>query len=150
MRFRFPEKYAMRVVNKAGSKVLAYFTIIDNEIGIEFRDVRLMKGSKGNFVAAPFRDYEKDGQKKYADFWRPAWNEEAEERDERGVAYVEEMLRAAQELYDSISSGEGTEDAPRRSASKTGGKKSARGPVAKRPAPKVEEDDTEDGEQFPF
>lgn len=149
MRFQFPEKYAMRLVEKPGGKVLAYFTIIDTEIGIEFRDVRLMKGSNGVFVASPFRDYEKNGKKQYSDFWRAAWDEQSSERSERGVAYLEEMTEAAKELYERLSSGSGDSEsaAPRRGkAAAAPAKRSARGPVK---PPVVDEDDDEEPD-LPF
>lgn len=149
-RFAFPAKYAMRLVEKRDSKVLAYFTIIDTEIGIEFKDVRLMKGKNGVFVAAPFREWQKNGQKQYSDFWRAAWDEEAGERNERGVAYLEEMTAAANELYDKLSNGgerggdEEDAPAPRRRAP---AKRSARGPVK---PPKVEAPEDEEQDDFPF
>lgn len=55
-RFRFPGKYSMLPV-KDRKNILAYFNVLDTELGIEFRDVRLPEGKNGVFVAAPFRTY---------------------------------------------------------------------------------------------
>lgn len=112
-RFKFEGKYAMRVIDGKGS-LLAYFNVVDVDLGIEFRDVRLIEGKNGVFVGAPFRSYEdkKSGETKYADYWRPAFEDDA--RSEEGMAYVEEMAEAAHEHYLSIVDEE--EERPRRKA----------------------------------
>jgi DNA-binding cell septation regulator SpoVG len=132
-RFQFPGKYAMRPVKNGKGNVLAYFTTVDTEIGIEFRDVRLIEGKNGVFVAAPFRSYEKDGKTEYSDFWRAAYDVDAEARDERGVKYVEEMAQAAFAKYQEAMGGEAS--APRgsdrgaSSSAPSGARRSGRGPV---------------------
>lgn len=71
--FTFPPKFAMRL-NTAGTNksTLAYFNVVNNETGLEFRDVRLIEGKDGRFVAAPFRTYEdKDGKTQFSDFGGP-------------------------------------------------------------------------------
>lgn len=133
-RFKFEGDYAMRVVDGKGS-LLAYFNVVDTKIGIEFRDCRLMEGKNGVFVGPPFRSYEKDGETKYADYWRPAFD--GDERNEDGVAYVEEMAEAAYEYYQSIA------DEKPKKASKAAPKGGSKG----RSAYRDEEEETDDDEK---
>jgi DNA-binding cell septation regulator SpoVG len=130
-RFEFRGKYAMRKQNKG--KVIAYFNVVDTEIGIEFRDVRLIEGKNGVFVAAPFRTYkDKEDKDAFSDFWRAAYNEQEEARDERGVAYLEEMAKAAYAFYQTLDgSASNSGGGSSRNSSNSGGteRRSARGPV---------------------
>jgi hypothetical protein len=104
-RFVFPAKYAMRLNTSDKNKsTLAYFTIIDLETGIEFRDCQLKaRKDGGHFVSAPFRSYEQDGETKYVNFWRAAYDEDAGAYMESGVAFLEEMTEAALKKYRALS-----------------------------------------------
>lgn len=139
--FVFEGDYAMRVNDKGTT--LAYFTVRFVPLGLEFRDVRLLKGKNGHFVAAPFRSYEKDGETKYADFWRPAYDQANNARDEAGVAFVEAMAEAAVAEYTRRTEGKKSSG-----SSNSGGAKrtSGRGPA--RAAAPVASSDDEDGLPF--
>lgn len=135
-RFKFEGKYAMRVMKKGKGNLLAYFNVVDTELGIEFRDCRLIEGKNGVFVGAPFREYkDSNGETKYPEFWRPAFDGEA--RMEHGMAWVEEMAEAAYEHYQSIAkNGGGDEEeggsrrsSNRGSSSRSSSRSSARGPA---------------------
>lgn len=59
-RFVIPAK-GMRLNTSGKSSTLAFFTVIDTKIGIEFRDVQLKQRRDGGvFVSAPFRSYERN------------------------------------------------------------------------------------------
>jgi DNA-binding cell septation regulator SpoVG len=139
-RFKFEGDYAMRVMDGKGS-LLAYFNVIDTEIGIEFRDCRLIEGKNGVFVGAPAREYEsKDGETKYSDFWRVSFEDDA--RSEEGMAYVEEMAEAAFEYYESLLD---EDEAPRKNKAKA--KKKA-APKSKRPPVEEEDEDEDDADPY--
>ena len=139
--FIFDGQYAMRVVDK--DNIMAYYTTTFTPLGMEFRDVRLLKGKNGAFVAAPFRSYESNGETKYADFWRPAYDKANNARNADGVAFVEAMAEAAMAEYDRRKNGGSSAS----SASKPAARKSGRGPVAPVVAGGEDEDD---GSGLPF
>lgn len=158
-RFAWPSKYAMRV-NSSGknSSTLAYFTIIDTEIGIEFRDVQLkQRKDGGNFVSSPFRSYDQDGETKYVNFWRAGYDEDEGAYMEAGVAYLDEMTAVALKKYKAMSKEEGGNGGGNggggRSGAKSGGAKSggsksgAKGGQRSGRGPAV---DTEDDDDFGF
>lgn len=146
-RFKFPKKYAMRLNEGAKNKnTLAYFTIIDTELGLEFRDVQLKTGKNGVFVSSPFRSYEdKEGETKYVNFWRASYDEENNSYSEEGMAYTEAMAKAAHKLYLTMADGGGDdEDRPaRRKDGKSGGKSSSGQKSGRGKAPEVDEDEDE-------
>jgi DNA-binding cell septation regulator SpoVG len=142
-RFEFRGKYAMRV-QKEG-KLLAYFTVVDTEIGVEFSDMKLISGTKGVFVSSPNRTYQKDGKDVYADYIRAAWNNADETRDERGVAYFEEMAKAAYAYYES--QGGKPADSTPSASSGSAPRRSARGPV---PTVSGSIDNAPKGKKLPF
>lgn len=152
-RFQFLGKNPMRILNKGN--FLASFTVTDTEIGIEFRDVRLLKGKNGLFVAAPARAYEdKDGQTQYMDYWRVAYDSDNKERDTNGMDYVDAMTAAAKAFYESISQDAGAAPAKRSgaSASRTA-TRGGRGPIpakAKAEAPEVGGGKTDEDDDLPF
>lgn len=123
-RFEFRGEWAMRKQD-GGKSLLAYFNVVDTELGIEFRDVRLIEGKNGVFVSSPFRSYKnKEGKDAYSDYWRAAYDDEGN-RDERGSAYLDEMAKAAYAFYQTLDDGKGA------SSAKSSGtaRRSARGPV---------------------
>jgi hypothetical protein len=156
-RFIFPGEYDFRLVKpskggKGGKKkstLLAYFNVRDTQLGIEFRDMRLIEGENGVFVGSAFRTYENGkGETKYSNYVQAAWDEDTDARDENGVAYFEGIAEAAYAKYkeetgdsDDDEDDEEEDERPRRSAAK----KSARGPVR----PKATEEDDEDEDEKP-
>jgi DNA-binding cell septation regulator SpoVG len=116
----------MRLADGDG-KLLAYFTIIDTELGITFRDFRLLNGSNGVFVTSPYRSYDKDGETKYVQFVEPAYDEQEEARSEAGTAYFDEMAQVAYARYEELA--EEDERTARSSSRKT---TKASKPVAKK------------------
>ncbi|MEP6495917.1 MAG: hypothetical protein ABJF01_24770 [bacterium] len=84
----------MRIINDGN--FLASFNIVGMEIGIEFRDVRLLKGKTGAFAASPFRSYkDKKDETKYINFFGANYDFEAQQNDETGLAYMQAMTQAA-------------------------------------------------------
>ena len=137
-RFTFPGKYAMRLNKKGKGKTRAYFTVVDNKLGVEFRDMRLIEGEDGFFVAAPFRTYEDgDGDTQYFDYFRAAYDTDNETKDENGMAWFEAICEAAEAKYNDVADDE-EDERPRK---KKKGKK-----VTKRAA-RDEEDEEEDEEE---
>ena len=139
-RFAFPGKNALRI--KEQKHLLAYFNFVDLSTGLEYRDFRLLNGQNGAFVAGPFRTYEdKDGETRYSDFVRPAFDAESSERNEVGVAFFAELTEAALEEFERVKAEGGSGTQSRTSGSKSGAKKSGRGPVRQ---PAGHDDDDED------
>lgn len=124
--FIFDGQYAMRVVDKGN--IMAYFTTTFTPLGLELRDVRLLKGKNGAFVAAPFRSYESNGETKYADFWRPAYDKDNNARNADGVAFVEAMAAAAMAEYERRKGG--SSGSAGSSSKPAAARKSGRGPLA--------------------
>lgn len=122
-RFVIPAK-GMRLNTSGKSSTLAFFTVIDTKIGIEFRDVQLKKRRDGGvFVSAPFRSYERnDGETAYVNFWRPAYDEDAGAYMEEGMAYIEEMAEVAYERYQELLENEESSPRKRRSSRSSGGR----------------------------
>lgn len=141
--FIFDGAYAMRVVDKGN--IMAYFTTVFTPLGMEFRDVRLIKGKNGAFVAAPFRSYESNGETKYADFWRPAYDKANNARNADGVAFVEAMAEAAMAEYNARKGGSQSAGSSSKPAA---ARKSGRGPVA--PTVTAGDDDEDSGSGLPF
>jgi DNA-binding cell septation regulator SpoVG len=127
-RFEFRGDYAMRPQSGNGN-LLAYFNVIDTETGIEFRDMRLVEGRNGVFVAGPFRSYEDktSGETKYSDYIRAAY--EGDDRNEKGVQWFEELTQAAYAHFETLSKG-GEKPTPARSSKPAAGaRRSGRGPA---------------------
>lgn len=123
-RFQFRGPYAMRV--QTGSKILAYFNVVDSQTGLEYRDMRLIEGKNGVFASSPSRTYKNKEQKDaYSDYVRAAYNDD-DTRDENGVAWFEEMAKAAYAFYQTQ---DGANAAPSAAKSAAPARRSARGPV---------------------
>lgn len=150
-RFVIPAK-GMRLNTSGKSSTLAFFTVIDTKIGIEFRDVQLKQRRDGGvFVSAPFRSYERnDGEAVYVNFWRPAYDEDAGAYMEEGMAYVEEMAEVAYERYQKLLESEESSLRRRRSSRSSGSTTRGRGTSPRRSGrgPVVEDDDEDD--DLPF
>jgi len=90
-----------------------------------------MKGKNGFFVSPPARQYEKDGEKKYARYVQPAYDPDAEtKRNATGEAYFDAILAVALERYEAESGGGGLDEpapAPRAAAPTV--RPSGRGPI---------------------
>jgi DNA-binding cell septation regulator SpoVG len=81
-----------------GTKLMAFATVRDTEIGLEFRDIKLFDGSNGEFVKFPEKTYEdKDGKDAYMALIAPIW--EDDEIDETGKEYMAEMAEAVSAAY---------------------------------------------------
>lgn len=149
-RFYIPKKYGIRPMRGKKSKLLAFFNIVDTEIGIQFNDMRLMKGKDGVFVGSMSKKFEtKDGEEKYTNAIEAAYNVKDKARDENGVAYFEEIAQTALKALKAISGRDEEED----DDDDRPARKSGRGLVAKK-RPTVdeedeEEDDTEEEEERP-
>lgn len=148
-KFSWPKQYAMRL-NTSGKneRTLAYFNIINEDTGIEFRDVRLIEGKEGMFAAPPFRSYEdtKTKETKYADYWRAAFDDDTNARREDGVAFMEAMTQFAVKKYQELLAG-AEDEQPTRSTrqSAPAGRRSGRGP-----APTVGAEATSGKRALPF
>ena len=55
IRFKIEGQYSMRVVKK--KSLLAFFSFVDTETGLECFDWRLMKGTNGVFIGPPSRAF---------------------------------------------------------------------------------------------
>lgn len=150
-RFVIPAK-GMRLNTSGKSSTLAFFTVIDTKIGIEFRDVQLKKRRDGGvFVSAPFRSYERnDGETAYVNFWCPAYDEDAGAYMEEGMAYIKEMAEVAYERYQELLENEESSLRRRRSSRSSGGRTRGKGAPSRRSGrgPVVEDDDEDD--DLPF
>lgn len=92
-RFYFPEKF-FRPQNKG--TILAFFTFVDNETGLEYSSFRLVNGQKGVFVSSPSEKY----QDNYYNHVRPAYDHKAEDnRNAVGKEYMQALTDAAYEFY---------------------------------------------------
>lgn len=135
-RFQFNEPYAMRLVNKGA--FMASFTVTDTELGIEFRDVRLINGKNGVFIGSPYREYEDKSKKTVrVDFWRPAYDFANKVQNPLGVEYVNAMTAAAVAYYEEKSNVAGTPAPAARPATRPAPAARAstgRGPLVPRPA----------------
>lgn len=127
-RFQFPEKYALRVIDKNG--LLASFSIIDRELGITFNDMRLIEGKNGVFVASAAREYEpKGGGKKYINYIAPLYDFDSKTTDENGQAYFDAMTQAALGLYTQVKESGEQSDSVR--SEKKENARTGRGPVSR-------------------
>jgi hypothetical protein len=127
-RFSFPGQYSMKVLNK--KSLLAFFTFVDRETGLEFKDWRLQKRNDGSgfFVTSPDDKYfdKKENKDKYIPYVRVALTKE-KERCEKGEEFMAELCQAALAEYRRRGDGsDGAEekDPPRSSRSSSGGKSS--------------------------
>lgn len=130
-RFIFPGQYAMRPMKKGKGKVLAYFDVVDTVTGLIYRDCKLIDGPNGTFVSSPSRDYEKDGETKYSNYWGAAYDPGSKTFDEKGLAWQEELAEAAYAAYQEKTNGGDAEkpSARRQSSGRQQTARSARGPV---------------------
>jgi hypothetical protein len=136
-RFSFP---SMRVQNKGG--LLAFFSVVDHELGIQFNDMVLFQTGDGSrqFVKPPYREYTKVGEKEASrmEYFRAAWVDNA--WSPAGKKYFDDIAAAAHAAY----KGAGEGSAPPQGAKKAT-KQSGRGPVkASKPMSTALEDDDYD------
>jgi DNA-binding cell septation regulator SpoVG len=116
-RFFFPD-IRFRVVQKG--TLLASFTFVDNETGLEYNDFKLIQAAGGTFVSAPSREYvTREGQKKYSNYIQAAYDAAAEKnQNPKGTAFMQALTDAAIQKYQAKLNGGGQAVA------------SGRGPVA--------------------
>jgi hypothetical protein len=128
-RFTFPGQYAMRVIDK--DQLLAFFTFVDTETGLEYRDWKLMTGSNGRYVGSPtgkpYKD--KEGKDQYPKFVREAYDVESKKRVQAGVEWFAALLEAAEAEYEQRSAG-GSGGSTGRSTNRSSGKGSYTRPAA--------------------
>ena len=127
-RFFIPEKF-FRVQKR--DTLLAFFSFVDNETGLEYTNWRLLQGTKGPFVGAPSETYDHPTKgKQYYPYVRPAYDSTREDkRNPKGDAFMQELTEAVWAVYDKKSAG----------ATASAGATSGRGPVS---------DPTDDGLPF--
>ena len=100
-RFYFPDKF-FRIHNK--DNLLAFFMVVDKELGLEFSNFKLRRGNDGNVWASPpFNSYEnKEGKTVYVDHIRAAYDADApNNRNKKGDEYMKALSEAAYEYYQS-------------------------------------------------
>lgn len=99
-RFFIPEN-RIRVQNEG--TLLAFFSFVDNDTGLEYQDWRLIDGKNGPFAASPSgKPYTPKGSDKavYPSLVQPSWDKEAKNnRNPKGVAFMTALTTAAYEAY---------------------------------------------------
>jgi DNA-binding cell septation regulator SpoVG len=140
-RFKIEGQYSMKVVKK--KSLLAFFSFVDTETGLEYFDWRLMKGTNGVFIGPPSRSYEKDGETRYSDYIRITDKNKNEDGKEWFAEVTAAALKKFKALDDSDEDEDEEEERPARRATAGAGasRSSARG-AAKNP-PIGEDDDDE-------
>lgn len=98
-RFYIPEKF-FRPQNK--NNLLAFFSFVDNETGLEYSNWRLIQGSNGHFVGSPSERYEHPEKgMQYYPHVRPAYDPNAENnRNKKGEKYMQALAEAVYEVYE--------------------------------------------------
>ena len=83
------------------NNLMAYFTWVDNETGLEYSNWRLVRGQNGVFVSSPFESYEHPEKgMQYYNYVRPAYDSKAEnKRNSKGEELIAEVLRMAEAKY---------------------------------------------------
>lgn len=126
-RFYLPDS-RFRVI-QSGS-LLAGFTFVDNETGLEYNDWKLVQGPTGPFVSSPSRKYEHQGQTKYSNFVQAAYDKTQDNNQSpKGRSYLDELNEVVIAKYN---------------AAKNAGGGSARGPVTSGAAVGGGDTDTDD------
>jgi hypothetical protein len=100
-RFYFPGESAVRI-NRGEGSTIAYFSVVDMETGVEYRDMRLMEGGRdGHFVKGPYRQYTVNGETKprFSDYVRAAYDESAGAWNKAGQKWFAELMKAALAEY---------------------------------------------------
>lgn len=98
-RFYFPDSF-FRLHNKGS--ILAFFSFVDKEIGLEFSSFRLVNGQYGIFASSPSEGFEDKQTKemKYYNHVRPAYDKQQEDsKSPLGKAYMDALAEAANEYY---------------------------------------------------
>lgn len=103
-RFYFPEKFFR--VRDTGT-LMAYFSFVDNETGLEYSNWRLVSGNQGNFVSSPFETYEHPTEgTKYYNFVKTAYDKKQDsKRSPKGDAYLQDLADAAYAFYQKLQGG---------------------------------------------
>lgn len=157
-RFDFSDKYSFRLPpESAGENWICTFQFVDRELGLRFKDWKLMNSRNGIFASSPSFRYTPKGEskEKYVNYIDAAYDEATGTRDEYGQQWLEDLAQAAHAAFEASglkrssrgrSSGrsggpQGTRSAPRASATRSG-----RGPVK----PRVEDLDPGDDDGLPF
>lgn len=99
-RFYFPDIFFN--VRNSGN-LLAFFSFVDNETGLEYSNWRLVQGANGVFVSSPFQTYQPEGatEPKYYNFVKPAYDKNAEsKRNAKGSEFFDALCDAAKAYYD--------------------------------------------------
>ena len=125
------------------NSLLAFFTVQDLQEGLEYRDMKLFKGSNGTFVKFPQREYEDtDGKTAYSDYVKVIYTDEGEA--EEGREFVNGILAEAVDEYENGESPKpkksvnrsvptkNTRSASTREATTSTAGRSGRGPVGKK------------------
>ena len=102
-RFYFPERL-FRPRNTG--TLLAYFTFVDNETGLEYSNWRLVTGSNGVFVSSPFETYDNPEKgPQYYNYVKAAYDTKAENnRNAKGDKYIKDLAEAAHAVYQRLQS----------------------------------------------
>lgn len=151
-RFNFDGKFdGFRAFKGKGKKnnLLGFISFVDTETGLRYTDFKLFKGQKGKgvFVSGPSRSYEVDGETKYQDYVKSAWNDDEDTWDENGSAWFEELAEAALKQYEDDGGGDDEdEDEDERPAKRTSGRGPAKGKSPKKSSRKDEDEDEDDDE----
>lgn len=97
-RFYFPD-VRFRVIQKG--TLLAGFTFVDNETGLEYNDFKLIQGPNGTFVSGPSREYQdREGNTKYSNHVQPAYDKSQENKQSpKGREYFDALHNAVQQKY---------------------------------------------------
>lgn len=103
-RFYIPERL-FRV--RDDGTLLAYFSFVDNETGLEYSNWRLVTGKEGVFVSSPFESYDhKEKGMQYYNYVKPAYDSKADKnRNPKGVAFMTELSKVAHAFYQTKQSG---------------------------------------------
>lgn len=84
-----------------------------NNKQLEFRNIRLMDGSRGPWIAFPSEKYEKDGEVRYNDYIKVPYSEE--DKNEVGQEFKNMILQAVTKAFDNLGNKNGAyEEQPKR------------------------------------
>ena len=118
-RFTFPGPYAVKVIDKDG--LLAFFSFVDEETELQYRDWRLLEGENGPYIKSPTgKPYEdKNGKKQYPEYVKAAFDKEGKKRP-KGNQFFADLFEAVMEEFENRKQGGGkprsSNAAPSRSA----------------------------------
>lgn len=92
-------------IPKTKTKLLAFFTWVDNDTGLEYSNWRLVEGKNGLFVSSPCEQYdhpEKGPQ--FYNYVKAAYDKTAENnRNAKGDELIAQVLVAAKAMYAQVS-----------------------------------------------